>query len=356
MCQTLSHYLVSRGNKVIYLTAEETDPTGVAPGIALVRLPNSVLFTRENVRRYVQLLSELKVDIVMNHEGSNERAKFFMNVGATKVKVISIHHNDPLARHRNSFQSHPFLPSGLVHWIKIGRSRKSMRKLIAGSDSVVLLSERFIIEVGKTLGIRSSKLTAIPNAIPDRHESVVRKKSQVLFVGRLEMRQKRMDLLLKIWSMVEPNSLGWDLVVVGEGPDRQRAEQMMSELKLLRVRFVGSSDPGVWYEESSILCMTSDYEGFGMVLVEAMQSGVVPIVFNNWPTIMDIIDHKEQGFVVPPNDLNEFAEKLTSLMRDADLRKNMSSKAREKAKHFDVASIGPKWEQLFEALQQEGCK
>jgi glycosyltransferase involved in cell wall biosynthesis len=96
--------------------------------------------------------------------------------------------------------------------------------------------------------------------------------------------------------------------------------------------------------------MTSDYEGFGMVLIEAMQFGVVPISFFNWSSLQDIIIHDKTGILVKSDNLNDYINKLLELMGNAKLRMTLSTNAAEHAKKFDIEIVGPKWLKLFENI------
>ena len=99
--------------------------------------------------------------------------------------------------------------------------------------------------------------------------------------------------------------------------------------------------------------MTSSYEGFGIVLVEAMNMKVVPIAFESFSTVRDIIDNNINGVLIPPFNTDLYAEKLSELMSKSSLRDKYSNKAYHKSKQFHLDEIGDKWLSLFSSLIKE---
>lgn len=96
------------------------------------------------------------------------------------------------------------------------------------------------------------------------------------------------------------------------------------------------------------MCLTSIYEGWGMVLTEAMQFGCVPIAFDSFPAVRDIIIPNETGILVKPFSKKEYIFKLTHLMEDDNYRNQLSQKGFEYVKKFDTSNILPKWIELIE--------
>jgi glycosyltransferase involved in cell wall biosynthesis len=142
----------------------------------------------------------------------------------------------------------------------------------------------------------------------------------------------------------------WRLEVVGDGPDRARYEASLAGVP--RVVFHGFQDPAPFYAKAKILVLTSDFEGFGLVLVEAMSAGCVPVVLDSFAAVHDIIDGANgNGVLVPaPFDERRFAASLAALMRDAPRLASLSAAARKTSRNFSVASIVDKWETLLAGL------
>ena len=171
-----------------------------------------------------------------------------------------------------------------------------------------------------------------------------------MFVGRLRNCAKGVDKLLRIWNKVEASFADWQLDIVGDGEDRDVLEIQAQDLGLKHVTFHGFQNPASFYQRSRIFCMTSIYEGFGMVLTEAMQHGVVPMAFNSYGSVTDIIDDDINGFLVKPFDEKEYADKLVVLMSNEDKYTKMSRAAMTKSVTFSKEIIVEKWCNLVENL------
>ena len=143
---------------------------------------------------------------------------------------------------------------------------------------------------------------------------------------------------------------GWRLEVVGDGPDRAAYEASLAGVP--RVAFHGFQNPAPFYAKAKILVMTSDFEGFPLVLVEAMSAGCVPVVLDSFAAVHDIIDGTNgNGVLVPtPFDERRFAASVDALMRAAPRLAALSAAAHATSRNFSVASIVDKWETLMAAL------
>lgn len=218
-------------------------------------------------------------------------------------------------------------------------------------DRFVLLSEKFIPEFAPAKAF-PRKVCAIANPVGIAAETfpLSEKKRELLFVGRLENGQKRVDLLLKIWSMLEARFPDWRLRIVGDGPDAAALRAHAGTLGLTRVSFEGFRDPKPFYRSASIFCMTSAFEGFPMVLLEAGAFGCVPAAFDSYASAADIVSHGENGILVPAFDCARYAEELSLLMRDSALRERLALAARSRASDFSVEKIAARWESLFAEL------
>ena len=104
------------------------------------------------------------------------------------------------------------------------------------------------------------------------------------------------------------------------------------------------------YSDSSIFALSSRFEGFGLVLLEAMQSGLPCVTFDCPFGPSDVVGDGVNGFVVPDGDISSFAEKLSRLLEDDTLRKTFSHGSVERAKLFDVGMVMSRWKTLIEDL------
>ena len=221
------------------------------------------------------------------------------------------------------------------------------------SDAVILLSERFKPAFQKITGLpKISKLHAIGNSLTySVQEEVCPKKKQILLVGRMDFYQKRPERFVQIWSNLEDKYPNWNVLFLGDGPAKLKTENFAKRLGLKNIRFKGFADPKDAYRESSILCMTSTFEGLPMVLLEAMQFGTVPVAFESFESLHDIITDGVTGYIIEPFDLKQYANRLESLMTDENKRIQMAQKAQKHVtEKFDIETIISHWIEIFEKI------
>ncbi len=217
-------------------------------------------------------------------------------------------------------------------------------------DKMVVLTEQ-----DKVLRGNSNKIDVIPNLTSFKEQSFpIDNKTltkNVIAVGRFT-EEKDFSTLLDIWAIVVKACPDWQLNIVGDGYLREQIEAKRKKLNLQNsVSLLGErKDVEKLYMESAIYVMTSRYEGFGMVLVEAQHFGLPCISFDCPCGPRSIINNNIDGFLVTPEDKDTFAKRLIQLIQDEDLRLQMGAKAKESAKRFEGATIIPKWEALFNEL------
>lgn len=180
------------------------------------------------------------------------------------------------------------------------------------------------------------------------------KDKMILFCGRLENWSKRVDRLLRIWSTIQSSLPDWRLAIVGDGPAHKMLRSMATELGLERISFEGhQSNVAKYYEKASIVCLTSETEGWPLALTEAQAHGCIGVAFGATSGIKEILSpHGECGFAVSPFDEQAYAETLmhiATLSQDEmnAIRKNAVEKRLQYAPHF----IAEKWKQLFDTLK-----
>ncbi len=243
--------------------------------------------------------------------------------------------------------NHLYLPVRKLHSLYI--IKLLHRDLSVNYDKIVLLSPSFI-SVFKYYNSKAdqNKLRVIPNMNTYEKVDTIPKKNRVLFVGRLMSNIKGCDKLLRIWKCVGSYADEWQLDIVGDGPDRFALENYAKELGFNNVVFHGFKDPTPFYQQSKIFCMTSVVEGFGMVLIEAQQHGVVPIAFESYKAVKDIIDDSVDGFLIPPFNERQYAKKLQELMGNANYLKRISERTMIKVQRYCKDNIIDKWIKLLD--------
>ncbi len=245
---------------------------------------------------------------------------------------------------------------GIRKW-NYNRMRKLYNEAYSKSDRVVLLSSCFIdgfCDFGNIDNI--TKFSIIPNMLSfdgylDK-ERLPHKKKSVLIVSRLSENQKRISLALDIWSRVKrnPESDGWILDIVGHGENSDDYISKVRNENIPDVVFHGVQSPEPFYSESSIFMMTSKSEGWGLTLTESMQFGCVPVAFDSFASVSDIIKNNEDGFIIKNDDVDDYVNRMIKLMTDCEMRRSMAIAGIENCKRFSKTSVAGKWHSLINSL------
>ncbi|SMO50015.1 Glycosyltransferase involved in cell wall bisynthesis [Saccharicrinis carchari] len=347
VADTLARYFVDNGNRVYYLNHEYDKEDNYVFPAKIYTLPDTDFFSDRNLRYYQSLLRKLCIDIIVNHDASNHRSPFWLNTGLYPAKKISFYHTDPLHGLSRDI-GYGKLANYILSKLRAVKYRIAMQSLLKHSDKLVVLSGEFKRNLQKNLMLNTSRIVPISNPCVFRKPQPLKaKKKQILFVGRLDWTSKRPDKMLRIWSSLFRQHPDWELLILGDGPDRQKTEKLARELELNNIVFKGFVDPEPYYKQAAVICLTSDYEGFGLAMAEAMQFGVVPVAFNNWTSITDIVIHEENGLVAKSNDGHDFTIKLNRLMSNEKDRMRMALNAIEHVQRFHINVIGPQWMALL---------
>ena len=201
--------------------------------------------------------------------------------------------------------------------------------------------------------LSDNKVTVIPNALTFNEfadaADLFKKKKRVLIVSRLDEVQKRISLSIAIWREIMQDSKyrNWSLEIVGNGPNRKQYEDIVKKHSVPNVVFKGEQIPQKFYLEDSIFMMTSKSEGWGLTLTEAQQFGCIPIAFNTYESLQDIIINGENGYIVEDSDVAAYVEHMKKLMDSEDLRICMMKNAIECSKRFNIENIGRLWFDLL---------
>lgn len=199
-----------------------------------------------------------------------------------------------------------------------------------------------------------NNVVSIPNATPLQiKEKFSKNQSKIIVsIGRLTY-QKGYDLLVDAWSKVEKNHPDWSLHIYGQGEDRENLEQMIRDYNLNNITLKGiTNDVESVYDNASIYVMSSRFEGFGMVLIEAQSRGL-PIVSFDCPSgPAEIIQNEVNGYLVESKNTKALSNQIKYLIEHKPIRENFSKKALISAKRFTVNNIMTQWTSLIESQNE----
>lgn len=332
---------------------------------------NGFRYSDSNVLKLRDILISENIDVVINQWGLPyigakvlDKAKKGLN-----IKVISIYHNDPgtnarikdveieLSKTRNRL-NRLFLVAKKGLFILI--TSKSMRYVYNHSDVYQVLSPSFVERFKEFTGIRNpKKLMVQTNPVTIDSENFVfdldKKKKEIIYVGRIDYNQKRVYRVIDTWALLEKRYPDWKLTIVGDGIERRNLEVKAEALGLRNVCFEGFQSPIEYYKRARILMLTSEYEGFPLVLAECMSFGVVPVVYGSYSAVYDIINNGVNGIIFPYNR-NGFsaeyaAKQMEKIMTDEFVYKKLAVNAIETSKKYSVDEIYKSWKTTFLKLK-----
>lgn len=220
---------------------------------------------------------------------------------------------------------------------------KHLRKL----DRMVVLTED-----AKRDWPELSNVKLIPDPIPFKVDQVSTLSSKhVVCIGRYAY-EKGNDLLLKAWAKVEKQCQDWTLDIYGMG-NQTPYMKLIYELGIDKARchlhgsLMNVKDV---YLGSSIFALPSRFEGFGLVIIEAMACGVPVVAFDCENGPRNIISDNQNGILVKPFDVKAYADSLIRLMQDEQLRSRMGNRAYESSKRYYFEDIALQWKGLFDEV------
>lgn len=234
--------------------------------------------------------------------------------------------------------------------IRIYKKNKFIRQTVHNTDAFVLLS-KYYVNYLHNKNIVHQKLFAINNAIPIVEKKSYQKENLIIYCGRIVHNPKNILFLIYLWKHLYTKYQDWKMILVGDGIDKKIVHHLILKNKLERIQITGYTNPTPYYEKAKILLLPSYNEGFGMVLLDAMQHECIPIVFDSSMAFKDIIDNNNNGFIINRFNKAQYIEKCQYLMDNENVRKKMALQCYLKVKNsFNIQKIGTEWINLFQHL------
>lgn len=305
---------------------------------ALLKLMRFPFLYAQFKRKFLRVLEREKPDIVISTV--RREINFLPDLKDGSVKIAELHVTKEFY--------HPNYVKGIGQWLRKGKDDNRVNKL-KQLDAVVFLTEK---EKSFWPALPNLQVIANPLVIrPQRLSSCEAK--QVIAVGRY-VPQKGFDLLIEAWSRVYARHSDWVLKIYGEG----NTDYLQEQIKQLGLADSCKLRPSTTcieekYSNSSIFVLSSRYEGFGMVMVEAMACGLPAVAFDCPSGPSEIVREGEDGFLVENGNVAQMAERICTLIEQDELRKIMGERARVNSARFDIKNIAGQWENLFNSLKHK---
>ncbi|MCL1612061.1 glycosyltransferase family 4 protein [Phocaeicola plebeius] len=293
---------------------------------------------KEHKRKLTALLLKEKPDIVVSLYPSE--SSFIPDIKDGSKKVLELHYC--------KFFRLQYGRKGLLGWIDKLRTRQD--------EQIVRRFDKFVVLTNEDRGYWGNlpNIEVIPNAamhVSDTYSDVMNKR--VIAVGRLDY-QKGFDRLIQAWQLVQHTGkfTDWKLDIFGQGEWREMLQQMIDKAELQNTVCLNrpTKQIGEEYVKSDMLVMSSNYEGFPMVMIEAMACGLPVVSFDYKCGPKDIIQTGINGLLVPNGDIQALADAMMKVMEDEAYRKMLSQNARKVVDTYSEQAVMSQWIRLFTSI------
>lgn len=367
----LTKEFVKRGHNVIFICTESRNMDDAYQNYSATQIYlDSNKNEEEFIADYCKILHTNDIDVVISQEAQKESLLLLANTPIC-VKRISVVHINPYAiignerRIKRAIRSRRLVTNLAKYLVMLFphiarqyyrlKENKFYRRILGVSDKLVFLSPSFVELLKENIpDISSRKLAAIgnPNTFVPKHE-VGTKENLIICVARLSEVPKNVRDFILVWQQLYKDNPKWKAIIVGDGPDRGMLESFAKKKGVRNLSFVGRvENVGNYYQRAKFVCMTSIYEGWGMVLTEGMSYGCVPCVYGSYGAAFDIVDDGVNGIISTPFRPKEMADRIQTLINDESRLAQISSSAIEKVKDFNADKVADKWNALFGSLEE----
>ena len=363
---TLTKEFIKKGHNVYFLCVD--DPEELYPGY-ITSAPQ--YFINRNCGNWKekihQLLQKHNINYIV-HQGPTSITTQIISDLDLKIKIISVFHTQPflndevtrkqiyMSRTYNFKQFcfkylsyiFPFLRRIVFGYYE----RKNIIAATEISDKICFISERFFPRVLKHIpNIPKDKMVAInnPNSFDVCHSSL-QKENIVLWVGRIDNANKNTIDFVKVWNLIYKNNPSWKAIVAGVGFDFDVIKKYVQNNHIKNIELIGDcKNIQELYKKSKFVVVTSYSESWCMVITEGLSQGCIPIAYDTFETLHDIIKNDYNGFITKPNP-KSMSFKLNEIMNNEILYQNIYQNTFESVNKYSVENISNSWINLLSSI------
>ncbi len=230
--------------------------------------------------------------------------------------------------------------------------RRRMRRRYGRLDGLAVLTDEDRREYEDALDGGAPPMWRIPNTVRDIEPPQADLGARRILAAGRHTPQKGFDLLIPAFAPVAAAHPDWELRICGRGQRTAELQRRIDELGLGgQVTLAPPTEdiPGEM-ARASMYVLSSRYEGFPLVLIEAMSKGMAVVAFDCPTGPADIVEDHRNGILVPAQDVERLTAGMLELVEDEELRRRCGAAAIETAREYTMAAVGPQWDAMLQAL------
>ena len=365
---TLTREFKRRGHNVYFLCHQKYDLITSETELSAEQfyLPKEEVESKKGAQFIEDLIEREKINVVISQNPNKIQLQILESID-TSVKKIAVIHTQPycedeITRRRiydistlsfthRLFKIVSFIFPGVYRSFFSKVTTESYKDILSHNDYMCLISERFYTRIRKHIpNIDYSKLCAInnPNTFQIKEIDLEEKENYFIWVGRVNNGGKNCIDFLRFFHRFSQIRSDWKAIVVGDGPDLESNKNWVRKREIKNIEFTGNVDNvSDYYKKATYLIVTSWSESWSMVLTEGMAHGCIPIVYDTYETLHDIIDDGQSGFILTDTSPQGILRSVLSTMNDSDLKRKVAINAHKKVQNFNIKDIVDQWIELL---------